>query len=325
MPQQMNPSQARVVDPVLTTYAHGYEHPQMVGSSLFPEVPVTVRGGSVIKFDRRSFLLYKARRSPGSNTKRVQIGYTSGSYGLSNNSLEGLVPDELLIDAQEVPNIDLGREAVAQVMDMLKLGLEYEQASLARDASAYDADHREVVSGSDQWSDPSSPDPSIIIKDAKEVIRRTIGMRPNTLLLSAEAFNAACRHPSVKEQFKYTSSDSITASMLANYFFGTERGDGRTAGRILVGDAVYAESEDEDAQMVDIWGKDAILAYVPMTENQSRRRPAYGYTYKLRNHPVVEEGYRDRNAKSWVYPTTFDRQPQLTSMDAGYLIQDLVA
>ena len=325
MPNQMTPSQARVVDPVLTTFAHGYVHPQMVGEALFPTVDVNQRGGQVIKFDRRSFQLYNSLRAPGGSTKRVQVGYTSDSYGLFNHSLEGMVPDELLIDAQEAPNVDLGREAVGEVMDILMLRLEYDRAQVGRDASNYDADHKETVAAADQWSDPTSPDPRIIVRDASQVIRRSIGIRPNTLLLSAQAFDAAADHPKVKEQFKYTSSDSITADMLANYFFGTGGGDGQPRGQILVGDAVYAEGDDEDAQMVDVWGKDGILAYVPMRDGQSRRRPSYGYTYTLRNHPVVEEGYRDRNAKSWIYPVTLDRSPELTSMEAGYLIQSLVA
>ena len=322
----MTPSEARVVDPVLTTFAHGYVHPQMVGSALFPVVDVSQRGGQVIKFDRRSFLLYNSLRAPGANTKRVQVGYTSDTYGLDNHSLEGVVPDELLIDAQNAPNVDLEREAVAEVLDMLLLRLENEQATVARDPNNYDADHKETLSGTDQWSDPNSPSPRTVVKDASQVIRRSIGMRPNVLLLSAEAFDAAVEHPNVRDQFKYTSSESITADMLANYFFGSRSGpEGQSRGRILVGDAVYADSDDEDAQMVDVWGKDGILAYVPMREGQNRRRPSYGYTYTLRNHPVVEEGYRDRNSKSWVYPTTHDRSPQLTSMDAGYLLQDLVA
>lgn len=322
----MTPGQARVVDPVLTTFAHGYVHPQMVGNALFPVVPVSQRGGQVIKFDRRSFLLYNSLRAPGSSTKRVQVGYTSDTYALSNHSLEGIVPDELLIDAQNAPNVDLEREAVAEVLDMLLLRLEDEQATVARDATNYDADHKETLSGTDQWSDPNSPDPRTVIRDASQTIRRSIGMRPNTLLLSAPAFDAAVEHPDVRDQFKYTSGESITADMLANYFFGSHSGpDGQSRGQILVGDAVYAESEDEDAQMIDVWGRDGILAYVPMRDGQNRRRPSYGYTYTLRNHPVVEEGYRDNNAKTWVYPTTHDRSPELTSMDAGFLLQDLVA
>jgi len=325
MPDQMTPSEARVVDPVLTEHAHSYEHPQMIWSGLFPRVPVAQRGVAVIKFDRRSFLLYNSGRAPGGSTKRVQIGYTDDPVQLFDHSLEGKVPFELMQEAQEGPGIDLEREAVDEVLDMLNLRLEYDAGQVARDPNNYDADHKETLASGDKWSDPTSPDPAIVVNDAGQAIRRSIGRRPNTLVLSGAAFDALTEHEEIQDQFKYTSTRSITADMLAAYFFGSQSDGDQVRGQVLVGDAVYAESDDQDAQMVDVWGKDAILAYVPMRENMSRRRPSYGYTYMLRDHPFAEEGYRDRNEKSWIYPLTMTRSPELTSMDAGYLMQDVVA
>jgi hypothetical protein len=53
----MNPSQARVIDPVLTTVAQGYQNAEMIATALFPVVPVPLRGGNVITFGKESFML----------------------------------------------------------------------------------------------------------------------------------------------------------------------------------------------------------------------------------------------------------------------------
>ena len=53
--------------------------------------------------------------------------------------------------------------------------------------------------------------------------------------------------------------------------------------------------------------------------------PSYGYTYRLRNYPIVESSYMDRNAKSWVYPVTDSLQPVAAAINAGYLISAAVA
>lgn len=304
---QMTPQQVRVVDPVLSQVALGYRHPEHVGMYLFPAVPVQVSGGQVIEFGRESFRLYQTLRAPGAATKRVQFGYLGRPYALANHSLEGQVPREHLRDASRAPGIDLATRAVRSVMATMSLALEYEQAQLARDASAYDADHKVDVSSA-PWSDAANGDPAGDIEAGKEAIRASVGIYPNTLLLSARAFSAVKRHPSVVDRVKYTSRDSITPEMLAQMW---------DLQRVVVGRAIAFSA---DGQSIDVWGDDAILAYVPEAP-AGMEEPSFGYTYTMEGHPLVEEPYYDANAKSWIYPVTYERAPVLTGITSGYLIQ----
>ena len=74
---QMTPSQARVIDPILTTAAQGYQNAEFVGAALFPAVAVQQRGGKIVSFNKEDFRLYATGRTPGANTKRVSFGYSS--------------------------------------------------------------------------------------------------------------------------------------------------------------------------------------------------------------------------------------------------------
>lgn len=308
-----NTRQARVIDPILSEVAHGYVNASLIGTVLFPVIDISVRGGSVIKFDKSAFRLYNARRAPGGATKRIQIGYSSDPIALVQDALEGLVPFEHMDDADQVPGIDLGTEATTDTMDAMQLLLENEQATLATDPVSYDANHKVALAGTDKWSDYANSDPGTQLDDYKETVRQSIGTDPNTLVLGVLVYKTLKRHPKIKEQFKYTSSDSITAEMLAEYF---------DLERVVIGKAVsQPENAPDDADFQDVWGNNAILAYVP-TSRRSVRVPSYGYTYRLRGHPMVEQPYQDRNAKSWVYPVTYDRRPYITSMPAGFLIQN---
>ncbi len=151
---------ARVVDPVLTTYARGYKHPDRVGSLLFPMVDVGVTAGKVIEFGKESFILYNARRAPGGSTRQIEFGYQGKGYELVQDSLDAKIPREYARDAMAVPGIDLGMRAVNLVMNTLSLGLEFEQAKIATDILNYDANHNVILSGTSQWSDPASnPNP----------------------------------------------------------------------------------------------------------------------------------------------------------------------
>ena len=308
MPQQSN-QQVRVIDPILSSVALGYRHPEHVGNSLFPRVPVMVSGGQVIEFGKESFRLYNARRAPGTGTKRVRFGYQGKPFALVQDALEGVVPREHMRDASQVPGIDLGTRATNNVMRSLSLALEVEQAGLARDATHYDNDHKVDLAAS-RWTDDAN-NPAKDIRAGKEAIRETIGLYPNTLLLSAKGFAAAGENAKVLERFKYTSSDSVTVKMLAALF---------DIENVVIGKAVSASGEND--VLSDVWGADAVLAYVPPSAS-NLEEPSYGYTYAMEGHPLVEEAYYDRNEKSWIFPVTYERRPVQTGITAGYLLQNV--
>ena len=307
-------SQARVIDPVLTQVAQGYKHAERVGSMLFPSVPVDVRGGTVLEFSRESFRIYAARRAPGSSTLQIGFGYEGKPFKLVQDALNSAVPRELLSDAMKVPKVDMGVRAVNTCMFSLTLTLEAEQAKLATDANSYATDKKLALSASSQWSDPSS-DPAKDISTAKEVVRLSAGLDPNRMVISKKGFNALKEHPKIIERFKYTSSDSITAAMLANLF---------ELDVLAVGKSVALESMEDNAPFVDIWGNSAVLAYVPAAPS-GQEEPSFGYTYTLAGHPMVETPYWDGDRKSYVYGVTYERLPVLTGIASGFLFQNIVS
>ena len=304
----MSARQVRIVDPILSTVVQGYRHTEHIGQVLFPQVMVQVSGGQVLEFGKESFKLYRSRRTPGTATKRIQFGYLGKSFSLVQDALEGTVPREHMRDASKIPGIDLGKRAVNIVMQSLSMTLENDHATLATTATNYDANHKTTLTGVNKWSDASS-DPAKDIDIGKEAIRGSVGIYPNTLVLSAQVFNAVKEHPKVVERFKYTSRDSVTPDMLAALW---------DLQKVVVGRAVAFDDQDN---ALDLWGNNAILAYVPAGPS-GMEEPSYGYTYVMSGHPLVEKAYYDNNSKSWIYPVTFERLPVLTGMLSGYLIQN---
>lgn len=306
---QMTPGQARQIDPILTNVARGWRNAQMVGQVLFPLVPVEQRGGRVIQFGKEDFKLYATGRAPGANTKRVQYGYQGDPYALEQHALEGLVPFEHLEEANAVPGIDLATVAIRKTQNIIDLRLEKSRADLARDQARYDNNHKVTLSGTDQWTHDDS-NPTKDVTEAVEAVRASIGRDANTVVISAKAFKPLKHHPKILERFKYTGRDSITAAMLASLW---------DVEHVHVARAVYAD--DADA-LADVWGGDVIVAYTEIGTLADQGLPSYGYTYQLRNYPIVETPYQERNAKSWVYPVTDEVQPVLAGAEAGFLIRD---
>jgi hypothetical protein len=314
MATQLTPAQARVIDPVLSNVAQGYTNAELVGGALFPFVPVLQRGGKIITFGREDFELYATGRAPGANTKRIQIGYSSGAYALEQHALEGVVPFELMEEANAVPGIDLGSGAVKKVQNIIALRLEKAQADLATNAANYAAANKNVaLAGNTLWSDATNSDPIANVEAAKDAIRAATGRMPNTMVVSASTMKALRVHSKIIDRIKYTGRDVPTAELLASLF---------GLARVLVGGAVYLS---QAGAMGDVWGKTAVLAYTEISGIADMGAPTYGYSYRLRGAPYVEQPYQDRNAKSWVYPVTDEVAPVIAGASAGFLISPTVA
>lgn len=308
----VNTRTAQVIDPILSTHARGYRNQEFVAPALFPRVTVPNRSMRVIRFGKEAFRMMNTRRAPGADKRRVQYGYASDPISLVQDALEGVVPIEHQEEAQSVPGIDLGRAAINMVLNVVDLGLEYDSAQLARAAANYDVNHKLTLVGTARWTNAAST-PQADMDAGREAIRRSIGRYPNTLVLGPSAFNALRRHAAIKDQFKYTGRESITAEMLAAYL---------DLKRVVVGKAVFLpETAAETAQASDVWGDDAILAYVPDT-GDNFQVPSFGYTYELSGYPQVEAPYFERSNDSWIYPTKTERKPYLTGAEGGFLFAD---
>lgn len=315
MPQQ-TPSQARVIDPILTSVARSVAiQSSPVADLLFPIVQVGARGGRVISFGSEDFKLISSARAPGSNTKRVQFGYSSTPYYLADHSIEGAVPIELLQEGQEVPSIDQARVAIAKVRNMMALEREYQCATIATTAASYGNDNKLTLSSNDRWDVYGHADSNPIadIQAAREAVRKQIGVRPNLLTLGPKVLTALRSHPLILDRLS-TASDRPPAS-LAQLAALLE------IDRVVEGGMIYHNG----TAFVDVWGTFAHLAYTPPASLAEMGSPSFGYTYQLEGYPLAREAYYGDNEKTWYFPVEDARMPVLAGAGAGFLFTTAVS
>lgn len=317
---QMTPGAARVVDPVLTTVARGYRNENYIGLKLFPYVPVGARGGKIITFDKSAWRKYNMARTPGSNVKRINVGFSGGSFALSQHALEGQVPIEIEEEANVVPGIDMASTTVMTTQDIIDLRLEIAQADLATNLANYGAGNKVTLAGTSQWSDYVNSDPLGDVADGRNAIRKVTGKRPNLMTMGADVWEILQYHPKLVDAAILkglvgltTSGVGLTTDQLAKLFNVKE---------IVVGDAITLDASDTPA---DVWGKDVVLAYTETATLAARGTPSYGYTYRLKGYPLVEKPYYENNTRSWIYPVIDEVAPVIAGSEAGYLIKSAVA
>jgi hypothetical protein len=312
---QQSLSQARVVDPIYTGIARGYFSPAApVADALFPIVTVGARAGKILSFGPDDFKKVNTSRAPGSNTKRVQFGYSGVAFGLSDHSLEGAVPRENMEESAAVPGINLASGAISKVQNVMALEREQQAADIALTAANYGSNNKLTLTGADRW-DVSTGDPFDDINVARQSIRSQTGVKPNKLILGPKVLSALRSNPKVLGRLS-TAADQPPAT-LAQLQALFEVEEVVEAGSVWFNEAT--------SLFEDVYGTFAVLAYTTPKSMQEMGSPSYGYTYRLAGMPLVEEPYFERNPKTWFYPVTDAYQAVLAGASAGFLFTTAVS
>lgn len=300
------------LSPIMTGIAQGYYSPGNVGMHLFPFVDVTVSAGKTTVFPPDQFMLLNTARAAGSDYAEVQFGVDGQPYVLGNHGLIGKVPEEDIADVEGAGlDLDLQTDAVEGAMDVILLGLEYQQAMIATNPTNYSPSNKIALVGAAKWS-ASTGTPLSDIAAAREAIRTKCGVRPNVAVFSPVAFSACTNNPTVKAMFNPTNATVITEEMLAKAI-GIKK--------VVVGDAIASSG----GAPTDVWGNNVVLAYVPeipLGQKAKKRQPSYGYTYRMKDHPYARNAFFDEGSGSWKQRVSMQREPYLVGKDSGYLIQN---
>lgn len=303
-------------NPILSSLLLGMGQGNMIAEQLFPRLPQALSSVQLAQLGDERLRRYNTRRAPGAPTKRVNIKYDGKTYTIDQHSIEVPLPRELLREADEgrklnVSNyLDISRIAMVTANDILGLGYELDVAELATTAGTYAAGHVLALAGGTKWS-ASTGTPVTDIRAAADVIRKKIGKRPNKLTLSADAFSALTSNAEVKGYLPSTNLGPATLDQLKTIL---------NVADIVVGDAVWIDESDVGQ---DVWGNNAILAYVPRIGGNggeiSLAEPGFGFTNVLEGHPFAETPYYESGLKSWVYGATFERRPNVAYNTAAFL------
>lgn len=304
---QMTPAQARMIDPLVTELATGYLNPAFIYTELFPRAAVSLRASYLPAFNNDSWKRIDTRHAPGANIPEIQVSWSKNKYALADRKLNGKVPVETEEEAQNLPGINMRAESLQLVQDVISVDHEYTAAQTARNAALYGAGNKVTLAGATLWR-ASTSTPQADVNTAKHAIRVAIGINPNVLVLSENTFYALQQNTTLQDRFKYTSSDSITTDMLARYF---------QVAKVVVGSSQYID--ETTAAVTDMWGNDAILAYVPQSATQNYRRPAYGYTLYLKGYPFATQTFYDVKTASYLVPWNDASDVYVTALAAGYL------
>jgi hypothetical protein len=302
----------RMIDPVLTTIAQGYNNAAMVAEFLFPSVAVNKMKGKVPSFGKEAFIIRDTERAIRAASNRIPPSDISFiEYETIEKDIEvalDYLEEEEAFNAQR-----LEHRLTKELMDVLLLGKEKEAADLAQDPDNYAAGLKKVITALDAWDDYTitTVDPVMDILVGKTAIRQLIGIYPNTMIIGDESYRALVNHPVVIDRVKYSGLSKVTNKALTELL---------EIPNIHVGMSV---SSTDGVNFTDVWNDNVILAFVDKNakENRSEYNPSYGYTFQRKGKPEIDS-YYENGGKLKVIRNTDNYCIKVTGSDAAYLISD---
>lgn len=294
--------------------AHVQDQTAFASAQVFPVVPVAKQSDVYFTYNKDDFRRNNLIHRPPA-TESAGGGYrldAASSYYAKPYAWHVDIPDELR--ANEDEPLKAEADAATFATQTLLIGREKLWADTFFKTGVWGTDKANTL-----WSAATS-DPEKDIDDARVVIIKNTGMRPNTLVVDLETHNVLKRHSLVQDRFKYTSADSVTKEMLAKFF---------EVERYIVSEASYNSAKEEaTASNAMILADNALLLYVAPTP--SLMRPSAGYTFSwsgltgLNNLGVRTKKFRieERNLDRVEVDMAFDMK--VVASDVGYFFSNTV-
>lgn len=270
------------VDQPLTDFSVDWmegEGRRYAATAVTPIILTDKKSGKYYEWSREDLLRDEAqRRAPSSESAGIERDLTTSTWSSERWALHDDVDDEEVANQDEV--LDVEENAAMTVTEKLLLRRERDWASkffvtgvwgTEKDGGAGE------FTGGVQWDNQSSSDPEKDIDTGKETVLQTTGKLPNTLAVGYATHKALKQHPNIKEQYKFTTDESINAEMLRRYF---------EVDNYVICMATYASNtQGATASYSFVQSDNALLAYVD--PNPGRRRPtayaAFGWRGFLPN------------------------------------------
>jgi hypothetical protein len=300
------------LDQPLNNVSVGYRNDDFFGERLFPIVPVKKQSGRFWVFGKEKFRQYETIRHAKAEAREIAPWTLSNNpYYCDDHSLKDAISDE---ERSNSDGTDLEVNTTENLTDAILLDFEIRVKNLVFGPTGPSSvGQSSTLSGTSQWSDYVNSDPVAAVETQKTTIKKAIAMAPNTLLVGYPVYATLRQHPRIIDRFKYTQVGILQAEHLKSAF---------DVDNFWVAGAEYDTANEGQAAALDfIWGKNALLAFIP--PEPSRRIPALGYTFRwLFGAPdlggTLTKRYRDEKRTADVIEVHRYDDLEIVTAYAGY-------
>jgi len=273
----------RGYNPILTDLAQGMLSNLRVGyiaDKLYPNIPVGVSTGQYVKWNRGDFMRRNAKKMIGNEAVPLGgFGSGSGTFKVDRFGLGTDWSSQNLADARR------GGTSYAAFMRGKRefvitgplLELEIVTATLTQTTGNWTKTAAGVSSGPTgtqflQW-DQAASDPVANMDTWKKLFRDTVGINPNTFVMSEEVYLASRKNANLIDRIKYSGTQERPTQVTVDQMKGLFEID-----NVLIPQARYNSSNEGAADVLSpVWSQTCWLGYV--APNPTPDLPSAGYRF----------------------------------------------
>lgn len=254
-----------------------------ISDKVFPTVGVAKQYDLYYTYSKADFLRDEAQQRAGATES------AGGSFDLGQDAYQCRVwayhkdiSDQDRSNADSVLQLD--ETATQYVTDKILLRRERDWATKYFGVGIWGNDDTPTV----KWN-TSTATPRKDVDEKKQVIKRSTALEMNTMVVSDAVFYALRDCPEIRDQFKYTSAESIDEAMMARYF-GVQR--------FFRFSTVYnAAPKGRAADMQYIHNEGSVLL-LHVAAAPSLLMPSAGYTFVWTGFIGASQGWRTKRIRA---------------------------
>jgi hypothetical protein len=309
------------IDRPLTDFSIMYmaDQTNFIAGSALPVKPVTNKSNKYWIFDRNDWLRDDAvkKRAAGEGAPRSGFQLSTDTYDADAWWTAVPMDEMTLANADDGLNLDQACTQLVTQRMLIRREVLFNTSFMGTGIWLTDK-----VGGTDftQWDDYAS-DPQHDIDDGKKTVLQNTGLEPNKLIVSYSTHQALKRHPTIKDQIKYTSSESITAGIIAKFFELDEY--------YVMKANKATNAEGATGAYGFINGLNALLMYAKGDAGPMMPCAAAIFTWsgltKTNNLGVAIDQYYDQDTKEDVIRGQFAFAMKVTGKELGYFFSNAVS
>lgn len=271
------------VDALLTNMSLGYQNLNYLADTIAPLVPVQKQSDLIPAYDQSHWFRNQAAlRAPGTPSQRGGFTLSNTSYVCRNYAWGFDLPDEVRANTDSPYTMD--RDATLYVTDKIQMSREVNFATRYFTTGVWAGDKTGAATGGDfvWFNDYALSNPITTLTTYIDEVEARIGREPNKLVLGKQVWMQIMNHPRVLERTVYGGTNSVPALINVNAFAAMV---GLPSEGILIGRAIQTLSQEGTAEASvvysRIWGKSALLLYVPPAPSLFTPAAMYTFTWQV--------------------------------------------
>lgn len=245
-----------------------------IADKVFPYLPVKRSIGEYRVWEPGDFLRVEdTERAAGTESNGGGYRMSTADFKMKRDAWHKDLTDEDYKDSDS--DLDVEGDATLYVTSILRLKREKIFADAAFKTGVWTGDQTGVAAAPStnqflQFNDAAATPVKTIRALTRVMHRRTGGLKPNTIVMGGDVWDAIIDHPTILDRMKYAMKTSdITVEGFLSELFRVEN--------VYVGDAVYNSAKEGLTPVyTPIYGKALLMLHV--TKSPSKSSPSAGYT-----------------------------------------------